>query len=96
MSAPRAVPSVLAVSSDGEKAAVLDELVAVDHELKDRAEQLWAFRRPERVEVQRALLQRVAWVPPPAAVGASRVSEPEDQRQGRVEVVELARVEAAE
>jgi len=38
MSAPRAVPSALAVSSDGEKAAVLDELVAADHELKDRAE----------------------------------------------------------
>lgn len=38
MSAPRAVPSALAVSSDGEKAAVLDELVAANHELKDRAE----------------------------------------------------------
>jgi hypothetical protein len=38
MSAPRAAPSALAVSSDGEKAAVLDELVAADHELKDRAE----------------------------------------------------------
>ena len=38
MSAPRAVPSALAVSSDGEKVAVLDELVAVDHELEDRAE----------------------------------------------------------
>ena len=38
MSASRAVPSALAVSSDGEKAAVLDELVAADHELKDRAE----------------------------------------------------------
>ena len=38
MSAPRAVPSALAVSSDREKAAVLDELVAADHELKDRAE----------------------------------------------------------
>ena len=46
MSAPRAVPSVLAVSSDGEKAAVLDELVAADHELKDRAEQPWAFADP--------------------------------------------------
>ena len=46
MSAPRAVPSVLEVSSDGEKAAVLDELVAADHERKDRAEQPWAFADP--------------------------------------------------
>ena len=38
MSAPRAMPSALADSSDGEKAAVLDVLVASDHELKDRAE----------------------------------------------------------
>jgi hypothetical protein len=38
MSTPRAAPSALAVSSDGEKAAVLDELVAGDLELKDRAE----------------------------------------------------------
>jgi hypothetical protein len=38
MSAPRAVPSALAVASDGEKAAVLDELVAADRELEDRAE----------------------------------------------------------
>jgi hypothetical protein len=38
MSAPRAAPSALAVSCDGEKAAVLDELVAGDLELKDRAE----------------------------------------------------------
>lgn len=38
MSAPRAEPSALAVASDGEKAAVLDELAAVDRELEDRAE----------------------------------------------------------
>ena len=38
MSAPRAVPSALAVASDGEKAAVLDDLVAADSELGDRAE----------------------------------------------------------
>ncbi len=38
MSGPRGAPSALAVSSDGEKAAVLGELVAVDHELEDRAE----------------------------------------------------------
>ena len=38
MSAPRVVFSALAVASDGEKAAVLDDLVAVDHELEDRAE----------------------------------------------------------
>lgn len=38
MNGPRGAPSALAVSSDPEKAAVLDELVAVDHELEDRAE----------------------------------------------------------
>jgi hypothetical protein len=38
MSAPPAAPSALAVASDGEKAAVLDDLVAADHELEDRAE----------------------------------------------------------
>lgn len=38
MSAPRAVPSAIAVASDDEKAAVLDELVAADSEIEDRAE----------------------------------------------------------
>jgi hypothetical protein len=38
MSTPRATPSSLALSSDAEKAAILDELVAADHELEDRAE----------------------------------------------------------
>ena len=38
MSALRATPSALAVSSEAEKADVLDELVAIDHELQDRAE----------------------------------------------------------
>jgi hypothetical protein len=38
MSAPRATPSALALSSDAEKAAILDELVAADDELEDRAE----------------------------------------------------------
>jgi len=38
MSAPRATPSALALSSDAEKAAILDEFVAADDELEDRAE----------------------------------------------------------
>jgi hypothetical protein len=38
MSSPPAMPAALAVASDGEKAAVLDALVAADHELEDRAE----------------------------------------------------------
>jgi hypothetical protein len=38
MSAPRATASTLALSSEAEKAAILDELVAADHELEDRAE----------------------------------------------------------
>lgn len=38
MSAPRAIPSALALSSDAEKAAILDELVAADHALGSRAE----------------------------------------------------------
>jgi len=38
MTAPRTAPSALAVSSDPEKAAVLDELVAADRELTVRAE----------------------------------------------------------
>jgi len=38
MTAPRATPSALALSSDAEKAAILDELVVADHELEDRAE----------------------------------------------------------
>jgi hypothetical protein len=38
MSASRAVPSALAVASDSEKAAVLDELLATDRELEERAE----------------------------------------------------------
>jgi hypothetical protein len=40
MSASRETPSALAVSSDAEKADVLDELVAIDHELQDRAERV--------------------------------------------------------
>lgn len=40
MSAPRAAPSALAVASDREKSAVLDELVAADHALEDRAERV--------------------------------------------------------
>jgi hypothetical protein len=40
MSASRETPSALAVSSDAEKADVLEELVAVDHELQDRAERV--------------------------------------------------------
>lgn len=50
MSAPRAVPSALAVASDGEKAAVLDELVAADRELEDRAERA-ARSRLAQVEI---------------------------------------------
>ena len=38
MSGPRRSASALAVSSDAEKAAILDELVAADHQLEDRAE----------------------------------------------------------
>lgn len=38
MSAPRIEPTALALSTDAEKAAVLDELVASDHELGQRAE----------------------------------------------------------
>jgi hypothetical protein len=38
MSAPRATSSTLALPSEAEKAAILDELVAADHELEDRAE----------------------------------------------------------
>jgi hypothetical protein len=37
MTAPPATPSGLALSSDAEKAAVLDELVVADHELAERA-----------------------------------------------------------
>src|SRR5829696_7922161 len=40
MSASRETPSALAVSSEAEKADVLDELVAIDHELQDRAERV--------------------------------------------------------
>jgi hypothetical protein len=47
MSAPPAVPSVLAVASDGERAAVLNELVATDHELKHRAERAARARLAE-------------------------------------------------
>lgn len=38
MSAPRPVPSALALSSEAEKAGILDEIVAADRELEDRAE----------------------------------------------------------
>jgi hypothetical protein len=38
MSAPRVTPTALAVSSEAERAAILDELVAADRELGDRAE----------------------------------------------------------
>jgi hypothetical protein len=37
VSTPRAALSTLAASSEAEKAAILDELVAADHELEDRA-----------------------------------------------------------
>jgi hypothetical protein len=40
MSASRETPFALAVSSEAEKADVLDELVAIDHELQDRAERV--------------------------------------------------------
>jgi hypothetical protein len=40
MSASRETPSALAVSSEAEQADVLEELVAVDHELQDRAERV--------------------------------------------------------
>lgn len=40
MSAARATRSALAVASDAEKAAVLDELVGADHELQGRAERV--------------------------------------------------------
>src|SRR5919106_4883313 len=40
MSASRETLSALAVSSEAEKADVLDELVAIDHELQDRAERV--------------------------------------------------------
>jgi hypothetical protein len=40
MSASRETPSALAVSSEAEKADVLDELVAIDDELQDRAERV--------------------------------------------------------
>lgn len=38
MSAPLVTPAALALSSDAERAAILDELVAADHELGRRAE----------------------------------------------------------
>jgi hypothetical protein len=44
MSAPRAIRSALALSSDAEKAAILDEFVVADHELEDRAERAARFR----------------------------------------------------
>jgi hypothetical protein len=47
MSAPRAAPSALAVSSDPEKAAVLDKLVAADRELTRRAERAARTRLAE-------------------------------------------------
>jgi hypothetical protein len=47
MSAPRATPSALAVSSDREKAAVLDELVSADPELTGRAERAARCRLAE-------------------------------------------------
>jgi hypothetical protein len=52
MSAPRAIRSALALSSDAEKAAILDEFVVADHELEDRAERAarsdWRRSRPAR------------------------------------------------
>ncbi|MCW3046965.1 MAG: hypothetical protein JWO74_1249 [Solirubrobacterales bacterium] len=44
MGAPRAIRSALALSSEAEKAAILDEFVFADHELEDRAERAARFR----------------------------------------------------
>jgi hypothetical protein len=38
MSSSRAAPSALALASDSEKAGILDELIAADHDLRERAE----------------------------------------------------------
>jgi hypothetical protein len=88
MSAPRAIRSALALSSDAEKAAILDEFVVADHELEDRAERAARFR-PAQVEtgevasaVTAALL---ALDPVPAAarsIPASRFCSPSKARGG--------------
>ena len=44
MRAPRATSSALALSSEAEKAGILDELVVADHELEGRAERTACWR----------------------------------------------------